>query len=332
MEELLRDCAPADMDPGSCPDANTLAAFPQGRLLPEEQAAVELHLTQCYQCFSMVDMLMEEESHLAVSARGRLRGFPAWLTSRRGLAAAGLLLVVILAAVFWAVSGRGTDPVSDGSETDQRLLAQIDVLKRGRPTLFGDFRPLTQAERLSLEPGRERGSRVTLIHPRGTILEVRPVCRWYGGAGVTDVRIQLLSDEMATLWERPVDSSPLPFPAEAAPLEPGSTYLWRVQYATPFSETEKVIQDFKVASTAEQEDYEAARAEIDATVPDALEKLVLAHYAIRRGYLGAAEAAARTHLTVHPGSQVGQETLYHILVKQGSPEAQQINLESKAEK
>jgi hypothetical protein len=332
MEGLLRNGTPEGPAPGSCPDPNTLAAFPQGKLLPEEQAAVELHLTQCDRCFSMVDMLMEEESHRAEKAQGRLRGFPAWLMGRQGLAAAAVLLVAILAAAFWVVYGQGKETVPDEAETDQRLLAQIDELRRRRPALFGDFRPLTRVERLSLGPAQERGGRVILIRPRSKTLEVRPVFQWHASAGVTEVQVQLLSEDMAVLWTHSGNSSPLPYPAEAVPLAPGRTYLWRVQYATPFSETEKVIQDFYVALAAEQKAFEAAREEIDATVPDALEKLVLAHYAIRRGFLGVAEAAARDHVVAHPGSKNGRETLYHILVKQGSPEAQRIILEPKAEK
>lgn len=45
--------------PDHCPDEETLAAFADGNLLPEEIARIEEHLAQCAKCSSSVAFVMK---------------------------------------------------------------------------------------------------------------------------------------------------------------------------------------------------------------------------------------------------------------------------------
>lgn len=322
MADFLGACTPEDMGP--CPDENVVAAFAEARLLPEEREAVEHHLARCEGCFAIVDALLDvaSDSSDTPPAQHERAGTLRVVRARRAAVAAGVL--VAAGAIWWVASRSSSAP----PDVDRALVAQVERLALAVPEHFRAFKTLDEAERVSATPSTTRGTQVTLLHPRGSILEIRPAFRWRAPPGVSDIGIQVLSAEMSVVWERRVDASPWGYPEDVAALVPGRTYLCRLSFATAFTERESVLGEFTVATIAARTAFVAASAEIEARVPETLRDLVLAHFAIRMGFLAEAEAAARIYLAKNPGCLVARQTLRHVLVKLDSPEARELDEES----
>jgi hypothetical protein len=178
-------------------------------------------------------------------------------------------------------------------------------LAGARPDLFGGFRALDAAERAA--PGGvvlRSGGPVTLVAPRGKVLETRPAFRWEGAGRATVI---LETDDGRPLWRAEGDGT-LAWPEREAPLEPGSGCIWSVE--TGGARTDGAL--FHVAAAADRDAVAAARAVIQARAPARVAGLVFAHWALRRGFPGEAERATRAFLAEQPGDAAGQETLRRL--------------------
>jgi len=292
FETLVRRLAPGDAAPGNaCPRPDLLVGYADGRLLTRERERLEGHLAACETCRSLVAGLAETAVP-AATGRGRLvvlaRAWPY-------LAAAGVILAVALAAL-------GPGLLFGRRSTDELLVAAASDLARARPDLFGGFRALDAAERAATDGTVLRSSgAVTLLAPRGKVLETRPAFRWEGGGRATVV---LETDDGRPLW-RAEGGEELGYPEREAPLAPGSACIWSVE--TGATRSDGLL--FHVASAAERDAAAAARATVDARAPARVAKLLYAHWALRRGLLAEAERATRAYLADHPGDVAGQETL-----------------------
>jgi hypothetical protein len=111
---------------------------------------------------------------------------------------------------------------------------------------------------------------------------------------------------------------PLDLP-EAEALRPGQRYTWSLA-CTSAAGPRIFDADFEVASTEERAAFESARAAIERIADGRVQQLVLAQHALRLGYLGEAERAARQHLRDHPGDELGRRTLALVFRRLGSAE------------
>ncbi len=67
---------------------------------------------------------------------------------------------------------------------------------------------------------------------KGRIFTLRPSFSWQGAPGTSyKFHIQDVNGQLA--WDREVNGTSLDYPADAPPLEPGQTYIWRVYPDSP---------------------------------------------------------------------------------------------------
>ena len=280
-----------------CPDAAALAALAEGRLPPDERAAVEDHVAACDECRRAVAAVAAEAAPAASSASpaGGARGRVLWM-SAIGIAAAVLL------AIGW--SGFRA-PETPAPSTERELASAASDLVAARPELFEGFRPLDHAERSARGTDVERGGLV-LRRPVGTVLGDRPTFSWAAVAGAASYSVAVVGEDGRELWRRDARTATLAWPADAPPLARGSAYVGEVSTAGPLGRVEG-RRAFRVASDAAGKALEDAKREIASRVRPALRPLVLAHYALRKGFLEEAEAAAKEYVA-GGGDPVGAET------------------------
>jgi hypothetical protein len=230
-----------------------------------------------------------------------------------GIAACALLA---LGLVFFGRKPRD-------ATAEQRLPELVAALRGARPDLFGDFRPLSREElaaAAAASPMRS-GDDVTLVHPAGTILELRPGFRWTPVPGGGNATLTLLR-KGAPLWSHRAGAGETrcDWPAPEPELESGAPYVWTITIEGPLGPVQGQ-RSFQVAAAGERRTFLERRGEIEARVPEELRDLVRAHVAIRLGLLGEAETAARAAHARLSGDPVARETLHHVLRLVGSPEA-----------
>jgi hypothetical protein len=224
-----------------------------------------------------------------------------------------------LAASLLLLLGRGpkhAEPLA----TEPALLEAVAWLAHERPDLFGDFRPLTSAERLSPPSPALRGG-PRLVSPGSTVLEPRPAFRWDSTPGVTQWTVIVREADGTTLWSSAATGSPHAYPSGERDLTRGTTYIWELRARGPLGETSE-RRGFHVADEAGVLTCENARALIARTSPPGLRPLLMAQFAFRRGLYDEAERAIREFLGESPTDAVGRETAYAILRAQGASEAE----------
>jgi len=307
-------------EPGSCLDENQIAAWVEGSVLDAERAAIEKHLADCLDCRALVGRLIRAERQ-GESAAARFGGdVREWTLThwRQGLAVAAML---VLLTGTWALMRTGSATRVDAPPlvTDGFLLAQAEILANNDPSLFADFRPLGREERLGVDGPVLRGG-LTLHTPARTILETRPEFGFELAHGTSRYRLSVYHGSEQVL-SRTCETSPCPYPAEARDLMRGGSYVWELE-APERTPPSSGMRAFTVATVAEAEAILAALDAIQAMVPDPGNRLLAAHYAIRRGCYGRAERDARAFLAAVPENVAGHETLYHVLTILGSGEAE----------
>ena len=310
IEELVRHLAP-EGSPSGCPDELDLAALAEGRLDDDERRPLEAHVAGCEACRRIVALLAAEEAGgepLAPKGTGLRLLLPL-------VAVAAALLALLLVAF-------GPRGVSGPPSTDDRLVAAAGRLAAERPELFSAFAPLDADERGNPESGILRGGPV-LLSPVGRILSARPRFRWEPGRAsdsyVVNVTITSDSSPVGSLWSATAAEAELAYPAGRDDLAPGS-YLFEVIASGPLGE-ESALAAFEVVSEEERAAFREAERAITELVDSDVARLVRAHYALRLGLWGEAEAAVRSHLQGVPGDPVGRETLFHVLSRLGASEA-----------
>jgi len=301
--------AARDPDPNSdCPDANALAAFAGARLLEAEREQIETHLGACRACrTSVAAALRAEASEAGVPHASQRR--PAGRSIRWWQVAAAAVVV----AGVWILARPRAQPT-----TDALLQAHADRLARDHPSAFGGFELLSPRERLQRADALERGNS-PLGSPLGATLTTRPTFVWTADtAQAAGLRVSTADGRGLARVEDA--RSPWKWPETLAPLTRGEKYLWEVEFAGVLG-PERASRTFRVASDDVAELYEQQVAQIQATVPDPLGKLLLAQVALRHGLLEEARRHAEAYAALRPTDHVGRETLFQVLTRSGDPSA-----------
>ena len=90
-----------------------------------------------------------------------------------------------------------------------------------------------------------------IVAPRKTeLLEARPAFSWRAVEGATRYRVAVSGDG-GELWSREATGTTLEFPADAAPLVPGSDYLWDVRALDDHGEVRREESFFHVLAAEE---------------------------------------------------------------------------------
>lgn len=135
-------------------------------------------------------------------------------------------------------------------------------------------------------------SRPLLLEPRRTnLLEVRPRLRWRAVEGATSYRV-VVAGAAGELWRRDVADTTLEYPADAAPLGPGTDVSWSVAARTERDELRREETTLHVLEAGEARRVEdALRNLADATGANRAAGLYLeGSYLCGRGLYGAAIA------------------------------------------
>jgi len=308
--KLIRKFSPRSGDCGPCPDAELLAGFAGGSLLREEQEAVERHLAGCEHCLRLAAGLAKEETEAVV------------IRSKRPikLLAASLLFALALAGGLFLLQNRGTDlspldPV-EGLAAAARKLALL------QPERFGRFRPIPREALRNPPVAVLRGTRIPVIHPAGKTLNTRPHFRWEAVPLAAGYRLFLMTDAGKPVWEASARSESLAYPAQEKPLVPGQAYFFTVT-----AENRKGHRRFQVASNPERQALESAFRTMDTCTPEPVRPLLKAHFALQEDFLEEAEIEARRYVRSAPAELIGRETLFCVLKRLGSPEADGIDLD-----
>jgi len=302
MEDALRAWMSErdDRSSDACIDVNDLAAFAIGRMLDEERERIEAHVVTCSLCRAAVTAAVRAEAHLDAEAP-RLR------RSSRGPWFAVAAAVVLLAVGLAFLASRPGAP-----ESKPTLDTAWASLANAHPDLFGDIDPLSAVERRRPGAALQRGS-LRVEAPRGVVLEARPTVQW-AGEGAARIRV-------STADGRPLESvagtsSPWAWPDASPPLPRGETYLVEIE-AEGVLGLEQASTTFAVASDALVLLYmrrsDAVRDSIDAP----LRELVLSHLALRADLLAEARRHAEAYLEARPEDEIGRETLFQVLTREG---------------
>ena len=294
-----------------CLDSNLLAGLAAGRLLPAEREAVEAHLAVCDACRGLALRMAPERpsaTNWPKDARpgSRLRVW--WLAAA----------AILVGGIVWAW---GETPPAD-----VQLVAQAERLRQQEPDLLADLVPLDHGERLRPREGAVRGGPLRLIWPAGTILETRPQPRWESPERSGSVVVSMRAADGSVGFRETVDGQTLAFPESAASLAPGTSYEWSITDRRRLASSELA---FRVADEAQHDRVVAALRTIRASAPPEFAELLCAHFALRHHVLAEAEAAARRALTLDAQDHVARETLYQVLVRLGSAEAEQVLVQEK---
>jgi len=304
-----------------CLDDNELTAWIEARMQDAERDRIEEHLANCPDCRSRAGALVRdrrEGTHKMVRAAS---GVGEWLAVHRK----PVLTVVFLAMVVGVLLLARMRPDA-GPFTDQALLARVEALAEEYPTLFEGFEPLARAERLGVEREVFRGG-ITLLGPTRTILSEEPCFEFLPVHGAAGYRISLYQGGRR-LWSRECEASPCPYPAAAPGLQPAARYMWELE-ALGLPGDSVGSRAFRKADIREGEAFNETAAILGRLRPDPLGEILLAHWAIRHDLYLSAGKGLREILEREPDNQVVRETLYHVLVVLGDPEAEEYRLRSR---
>jgi hypothetical protein len=314
----------------ACPEPNLLAGFAERSLSGIEAEAVAAHASACAACrTALADLAgagVMPESREGVAAPlslGAYRARTRWFARPRAYAAAALVLVAVGAGLWALGRDRAGEPPPDGDArqvVDARLVAAARDLGAKHPEQFLRFVPLSAAERAADAGGRERGG-LRLLAPSDVVLHGWPKFRWVAVPGVSRYEVRLAREGGPTLLTRTVEDTSLAFPSDVNALEPGAPYVWTVAVEPVLGGRTEARRTFAVAPKALAGDLEAVSRALG-SAPEDLRLLLAAHWALRHELVGEAEQLARAHVERFPADAVGRETLRHVLLRQGSPEAE----------
>ncbi|HET6203580.1 MAG TPA: zf-HC2 domain-containing protein [Planctomycetota bacterium] len=334
---LVGRFGPEDSGAGGepCPGENLLAGLADGALLPEERERLERHLGGCEACASVAAALgraglagegrTERPRALLHPGAGRGGGAEGARRFLRPLLAAAALLIGVLGIAFGPPLLRA---LGRSADTDALLVASAQSLSRARPDLFGGFSPVPRAERVA-PPPLYRGGDLLLVYPAGRIREVRPSFRWEPDGDAKDYEVVVRTEEGAVVWRARTPTPSLAYPGGERDLDAGVRYVWEVSANGP-REQRSSRRDFEVASPSERARLESGVSLIREHAPERVRDLLAAHFALRRGFYGDAEEAARAYFGRRPEDPVGRETLLHVLRRLGSSEADRLGSSAEA--
>lgn len=141
-----------------------------------------------------------------------------------------LIVLVLAGCTSLALAQSGQPAPTGNTSTTQSQSGSTNRPRRAQAQLTGfDLAPdKTSANQIG---GASRGvgsGRVVLSAPhKGRVYSLRPSFWWQGDPNASyTFHIQDMTGQVS--WDRPVTGLALTYPADAPPLTPGSTYLWRI--------------------------------------------------------------------------------------------------------
>jgi hypothetical protein len=305
LAKALVDLRPG---PGACPDANLLVGWAEGRLDDERRRDVEEHLAACDTCREQALVLREELAPVAAAPPARLP-FPLRLL-RGPLAIAALALLAIGVGVFVLarrdIAPWGTAP----QDPETRFLAEAAKLRAEEPALLADLAPPSSRDLVGAPDRTQRGGVLLTGLPARFLEPIRPTFTWEAVAGVESWRVRLLDARGSAVWTASATEARLPWPADAAPLAPGASYVLEVKGDAPLGAVEG-RRGFEVASEREAAHFRAARARIQQRSPAFASRLT-AHLALARGFTLEARVAADAALAANPKEPGAQRLRAHV--------------------
>lgn len=185
------------------------------------------------------------------------------------------------------------------------------------------FRPLTLRELLTSPPplqvqgASDEVPLVTAQSPVGHVLAPQLAFRWTPAdrPGVVVVR-----HVTGTIVCQVRGRAPLPLPSNYADqLEAGDTYIWEL--APLDGSVAAIPRTFTMAGRTQRAQFARLRTTVHGKP---LEQLLIAHYALRKDHVLAAEEPARRWLEQNPDSELALATLWQVLTRLESPEAKHI--------
>ncbi len=273
--ERLLSSGPAD---GPCLDADAVAALAEGRLCGDRRTAAMRHVASCADCRSWVADTAESLDDGRVVVRR-------WRPAMAAAAAAAL----VAALGWWAV--RASAPASPR----EMVVAAADRMRDGHADVFGEFRPLTNAELAEPGPDAERGG-MTLVTPAMSFIEGRPVFAWQPVAAATGYAVSARDEDGAVLFELESSEPRLAYPQALPPIASGTRFVWKVTARGPMGE----VRGSRAARRLGDEEavrYRRGLELLRADAPGRDGAILAAHWAIRFGLLAEAREAIGEPLT-----------------------------------
>ncbi len=203
---VAHDASPNDDLPaGACPDAERLAAWVAGELLPAESAPVIDHLAECAACRNIAFTLRGESA--PVSAPGsdvRLVG-----SKTRSRVLVALAAGVVVAIGTFLALRRGND-------APHTIADALAALRREHPDLYDGVSPVDPAS-IAAPPEATRGA-VRLQTPVGLVSRTGPVVlRWTAFPGARSYRVELRGDDGVEFGGATVDAATWTFDPARVP-------------------------------------------------------------------------------------------------------------------
>lgn len=317
-----------------CPDSATLAALADGSLPDGPPPSLAQHLLRCALCRAVAVGLASAAGRspedLCVPAAGTTGSdeasvaTPASAPRRRWwplLLVAALLLA--MGAWLWLRRGRDSQPGAAPAVAAPALEQVVADLVKRQPALLEGFRLLDHAA-LAARPGEApqgplpHGGGIDVIGPRAVVLSTKPRFRWKPSGRAQVHTLELKGADGHVAWTQRIDGVGAAFPADQADLPRGSAWRWSVSAKRSTGPVTGSLE-FRVASAAEAERFEAAERAIRAAAP-AVADLLLAHFALRQDLLEEAERAAEAYAEAHPGDAAGAEVRAHVRARLGLEE------------
>ena len=262
------------------PYDDLVAGLVSGTLLDDErERALELlgEHPELRTLLGEVDAAVAEDAATDIASPADDTAADAHVHTRRGRrfpAIAAVAAAALLAVGLWALLG---DRTSDDPSAYARLEASARALATETPDVFEGFTPLSE-EALRERPSETQRGGLTLLAPRGAILDGTPTMHWQGGPEGVRYRVTVRDDEGALALDTTTDASPLAWPEGVAPLTGGARYVVRVQAV----DTATLLYGARSFATLDVETkarYERGLSLIDARGgPDA--EVLAAHWAI----------------------------------------------------
>jgi hypothetical protein len=103
---------------------------------------------------------------------------------------------------------------------------------------------------------------------KGRLFTLRPSFSWQGAPG-TNYKFHIQSVTGQFSWDREVNGTSLDYPADAPPLEPGQTYIWRVSTDSPMLGAPTAPAMIVVLSEQERSQLATAESSIEGAGPEA---------------------------------------------------------------
>jgi hypothetical protein len=316
-------------DPGPCPDPDSLAGFFEQRLLGRERAVIEAHLAACGDCRGLLwDLSRAAGGAPALGSATRSMGLRLDGPFGRRWAAAAILLLAV-AAGLWRWVGRGAESDPDLAALVRASLAALAVEDAGVPQGF-EVPSIADLSRPSSPLMRGQGG-LRLLAPREAVLEAPGEILWSGALGAASFELLVLDGEGrrrflaeirgdALARRGPDGDLVLAWPVDAQPAPGDAPWTLRLRARAPAGELE-AHSVFRILDAEEARRHREAAARLVARLQGPACDLALAHLALARGLFAEALPHARAAVSKAPSDAFARATLWHVLDRLASPEA-----------